>query len=93
MSPEKPQVRRGFLGRVQRQRSPPDQVHAYLAAVAGNLAIVVLWAVSRTSGLPAGPEQWEPEAVHGVDLLASAEEVVLAFAATRLWGVPPPSGR
>lgn len=70
----------------------PTTAGGYLAAAVGNLAVAAVWAVSRVTGLPIGPEPWEPEAVHRVDLLASAQEVVLAVAALRLWRHPP-SGR
>lgn len=47
---------------------------------AANLAVVVLWAVTRTSGLPVGPEPWTPEPLGRADLLASVLEVVVAGA-------------
>ena len=34
----------------------------------GSLAVVALWIVSRTSGLPLGPEPWRPEPVGTLDL-------------------------
>jgi hypothetical protein len=48
------------------------------AGAAANLGLVVLWAVSRTVGLPIGPEPWQPEAVSLVDLVSSAAEAAIA---------------
>lgn len=44
----------------------------------GSLFLVVLWALSRTSGLPLGPDPGVPEAVGTPDLLAVAFELVTA---------------
>jgi hypothetical protein len=47
------------------------------AAIVGNTAIVLVWAVSRIWGVPIGPESWEPEPVALADALATAFEVVI----------------
>lgn len=50
-----------------------------LVGAIGSLAVVALWAVSRTSGLPIGPSPWRrPEAVGLLDSLATADELALA---------------
>jgi hypothetical protein len=46
-----------------------------------SLLVVALWIVSRTSGLPIGPEPWQPEPVGLIDAVASADEAVLALLA------------
>jgi hypothetical protein len=51
---------------------------ALVAAAAGSLAIVALWAVSRTVGLPFGPEAGHPEAVGVLDAMTVADELALA---------------
>jgi hypothetical protein len=56
----------------------------YLAGAAGNAAIVVMWIVTRTAGIPAGPGAGEPEAVEFADTLATAFEVVLVVGALAL---------
>ena len=56
----------------------------YLAGAAGNAAIVVMWIVTRTAGIPAGPGAGEPEAVGFADTLATAFEVVLVVGALAL---------
>ena len=44
----------------------------------------VLWAASRTVGLPIGPDPFSPEAVAASDLIATALEVVAAATFFRL---------
>jgi hypothetical protein len=45
-----------------------------------NAAVIGLWFVSRTIGLPVGPEPWAAEAVGRADVVASAlEAVVVVF--------------
>ncbi|MEV0428219.1 hypothetical protein [Micromonospora sp. NPDC050495] len=52
-----------------------------------NAAAIALWAVSRTAGLPFGPETGEPEAVGVIDTLCVlAEGVALTVAVAMLWG-------
>jgi hypothetical protein len=60
-------------------RRAPGRV-ALTVGLAGSLLLVVLWAVSRTSGLPLGPEPWAPEAVGTPDVLAVVLELVTATA-------------
>lgn len=50
--------------------------------VALSLATVALWGVSRTIGLPVGPEPWTAEAVGPLDLSATLLEIVTAVALT-----------
>jgi hypothetical protein len=42
-----------------------------------NAAVIGLWFVSRTTGLPVGPEPWRAEAVGTADLLCSALEAAV----------------
>lgn len=42
-----------------------------------NAAVILLWLVSRTTGVPVGSESWEAEAVGTADLLCSGLEAVL----------------
>lgn len=58
------------------RRVPRDWVFA--VGLAGNLSLVLLWVVSRTSGLPFGPDPGVPEAVGTPDALAVALELVSA---------------
>jgi hypothetical protein len=58
-------------------RSPTRRM--LLVGAIASLMIVALWIVSRTSGLPVGPESWSPEPVGVLDSLASADEALLAL--------------
>jgi hypothetical protein len=49
----------------------------YLAGAVGNALVVVLWIVSRTNGVPVGPEAGEAEPIALPDTLATAFEIVL----------------
>jgi hypothetical protein len=52
--------------------------------IAANVATVLLWAISRTVGLPIGPEPWMPEEIGLLDLAATALELLLV-AGLALW--------
>ncbi|HET7487509.1 MAG TPA: hypothetical protein VFJ85_06225 [Acidimicrobiales bacterium] len=49
-------------------------------AVVLNLGIAGLWAVSRTVGLPIGPEAWHAEAAGAADVVCTVAEVWAAVA-------------
>jgi hypothetical protein len=61
------------------------------AGLAGNLAILVLWAITRTVGIPLGPEAGEIEAVGALDAITAVFEVALviccAWMLTLAWRV------
>jgi hypothetical protein len=59
--------------------------------VAGNAAVLALWAVTRTVGLPFGPEVWRPEAVAAPDVFASLLELTVVVGA--LWLLHQTEGR
>src|SRR5829696_5730242 len=48
-----------------------------LAGASGNLAIIGMWVVSRTVGLPVGPGAGEVEGIGALDLISTASEVGL----------------
>jgi hypothetical protein len=50
----------------------------------GNLGVVGAWAMSRTVGLPIGPEPWTPEPAAPIDLAATSFEVGAAAACVLL---------
>jgi hypothetical protein len=54
----------------------PSALLARVAAAA-NLVVIGVWVVSRTTGLPFGPQPWVPEAVGTLDVFASAFELAL----------------
>jgi hypothetical protein len=55
------------------------------AGIAVNLAAIVIWAVSRTVGLPFGPESGEAIEVGFGDTVSTAFEVLIVFGALILW--------
>ena len=63
------------LAALARDRAPFSR----LVAVA-NLAVIVLWGVTRTVGLPFGPNAGSPEAVGAADLGAVTLQVILVTA-------------
>jgi hypothetical protein len=48
-----------------------------LAGVSGNLAIIGMWVVSRTVGIPLGPSAGEVEGMGTLDVISTATEVAL----------------
>jgi hypothetical protein len=58
-------------------RKPNDERPLLPAAVA-SLAVVAVWLVSRTVGLPIGPWAGQPEPLGVADVAASLDELVLA---------------
>ena len=54
-----------------------DSRTLYAGGAVGNAVILGVWAVSRTTGLPFGPEAWTPESIGLLDGIATAYEAVL----------------
>jgi hypothetical protein len=48
-----------------------------LASVSGNLAIIGMWVVSRTVGIPLGPSAGEVAGMGKLDMISTATEVAL----------------
>jgi hypothetical protein len=57
---------------------------ALAAAAAGSAAVVLVWMVSRTTGLPFGPEAGHPESAGVLDVVTSVDELLLAACAIAL---------
>ncbi|MDP8955686.1 MAG: hypothetical protein M3N24_01810 [Actinomycetota bacterium] len=53
-------------------RGESRALHA--AGAVGNAVVLGVWAVSRTTGLPVGPDAWTPEPIASIDGLATAYE-------------------
>lgn len=71
-------------------RSPTETV--LRVGIVGNLAIIVVWVVTRTLGIPLfGPEAGEVEAVGQIDMASKLVEVLLiALLITLLRTAPEP---
>ena len=65
----------------------PDRALLVSGAI-GNGLIVVLWAVTRTTGLPIGPQPWQAENVGAFDVLATLLELVLVIVSVALLAGP-----
>jgi len=55
-----------------------------MAGAIGNLLTIGVWLISRTVGIPFGPEPWRPEAVGLGDVFTSAVELAVAIGVVRL---------
>lgn len=55
-----------------------------------NAATVLLWAVTRTTGLPIGPEPWVAEAIGVPDVVATILEALLVAGLAALLAAPGP---
>jgi hypothetical protein len=66
-----------FCWGVALYRSPSRRL--LIAGATLSLAVLGLWVVSRTSGVPLGPTPWTPEPVGVLDLIATGDEIVLAL--------------
>jgi hypothetical protein len=53
-----------------------------------NLAVVAVWAISRLTGVPIGPDAGVPEGVGAIDLVATVEEVGAVVGAVILLAAP-----
>jgi len=69
-----------------------QRLTAIVGAV-GNLAIVALWVVSRTVGLPIGDDPWHPETVGTADAAATILELLAGWNLARLARRPWRPGR
>lgn len=56
----------------------------YLAGIVGTSAIMALWVLSRTVGVPVGPEAFEPEGIGVLDGASKIVEVALVAVLLRL---------
>ena len=50
-----------------------------LAGTIGSALVVALWMLSRSAGIPIGPEHWSPEAIGFADVVCSAYEVLVVI--------------
>ncbi|HET8629810.1 MAG TPA: alpha/beta hydrolase [Thermomicrobiales bacterium] len=51
----------------------------YAGAAVGSLALIAVWAISRTVGFPAGPAPWRPDDVGFTDLVCVVLEALAAL--------------
>lgn len=69
-------------------RAPDGKV--LLAGAVGNAAIMAIWAMSRTVGIPVGPHRWMAEAVSAPDAMATAFEALIVVGTWALARRPDP---
>ena len=55
-----------------------------ITGAAGNSVIIALWTITRTIGLPIGPEPWHPETIGTRDIISTLCELSLVLGATIL---------
>jgi len=55
-----------------------------VAGTVGNAGVIILWTVTRTVGLPFGPEPWHPEAVGRLDVISTLLELAVVIGAATL---------
>jgi hypothetical protein len=55
-----------------------------IAGAVGNAIVVLLWLITRVTGLPVGPEPWTPESFSLLDVAASVFEVALVITAVMM---------
>lgn len=68
-------------------RRPTRLLH--VAGIALSAGLLALWALSRTAGLPIGPEAWEAEPVELLDVAAGVAELgIIVVSALSLRRVP-----
>ncbi len=68
-------------------KHPDDRTVGYV--VLASVCIVALWLVSRTTGLPTGPEPWQPKSYGVAEVVASCAESITALGCLmELWTVP-----
>ena len=56
----------------------------YMGGVVVDAGIVAIWVVSRTIGMPLGPEPWTPEPLGVLDLLSTMLELLIVAGAAKL---------
>ena len=49
------------------------------AGAAASVLVADFWAMSRVTGIPFGPDPWAPESIGLLDVLATADELLLAL--------------
>jgi hypothetical protein len=53
-----------------------------VVGLAVNAAVVLMWMISRTVGIPLGPEAWQPEPLGLLDAVATLDEVAILVLTT-----------
>jgi hypothetical protein len=61
----------------------PNRTLLFVGAV-GNAATIALWTLTRTVGLPVGPQPWRPEAIGTLDLVSTLLELAIVLCAATL---------
>ena len=67
----------------------PDSRRIIAIGAIVNLGVAILWAMSRTTGIPIGPTPWQPEAAGWHDVMATINELAMFGIAAALLGWLP----
>ncbi len=67
----------------------PDNRRIVATGAIVNLGVAILWAMSRTTGIPIGPTPWQPEAAGWHDVMATLNELAMFGIAAALLGWLP----
>jgi hypothetical protein len=55
-----------------------------VVGAAGNAVVIILWTLTRTVGVPVGPEPWRPETIGALDVIATLLELAIVIGAAKL---------
>jgi hypothetical protein len=55
-----------------------------IAGAVGNAATIILWTLTRTVGLPFGPQPWQPETIGTLDVTSTLLELAIVLGAATL---------
>ncbi len=70
----------------------PTRALLWVGAI-GNTAVIAVWTVTRTVGIPIGPEPWHAEAIGALDVISTLFEIVIVVTAVAVLARRAPRSR